>query len=167
MSEDIVKDEPVLAQEAESEPIVVDNEVEVTVEAAEELPVAVEAPEEIVEQVVEVVEESKASDIAVENDVIASPSASKTPKEKAPALRPVGNGVIGSSHANKKDKVVATPAKQENTVAIYSTRNVVWTEVGKVSRGYNIVSEEAAQKWLQRDHIRLATPEDVAKGFGL
>jgi len=55
----------------------------------------------------------------------------------------------------------------EKTVALLSTRNVSWNGVGKVEIGYNIVTEEQAEKWLTRNHITLATPEDVAKGYGL
>jgi|688.fasta_scaffold1519692_1 hypothetical protein len=66
----------------------------------------------------------------------------------------------------------AKPAKvekktAEKTVALLSTRNVSWNGVGKVEVGYNIVTEEQAEKWLTRNHITLATPEDVAKGYGL
>ena len=57
--------------------------------------------------------------------------------------------------------------KKEKTVAIHSTRNVTWNGVGKVYRGYNIVDEETAEKWLTRDHIRIATPQEVAKEYGL
>lgn len=56
--------------------------------------------------------------------------------------------------------------KKEDKVAVYSTRNVTWTGVGKVYTGYNIVTPEAAEKWLERNHIRMATPEQVAKEFG-
>jgi hypothetical protein len=52
-------------------------------------------------------------------------------------------------------------------VAVHSTRNVTWPNVGKVYTGYNIVTQEAADKWKTRDHIRIATPEEVAKEFGL
>jgi DNA-binding protein H-NS len=55
----------------------------------------------------------------------------------------------------------------EKTVALLSTRNVTWNGVGSVEVGYNIVTEEQAEKWLTRSHITLATPEDVAKGYGL
>jgi hypothetical protein len=51
-------------------------------------------------------------------------------------------------------------------VALFSTKNVTWSEVGKVYRGYNIVEKDAAEKWLTRSHIRIATPEEVAKEFG-
>lgn len=53
-----------------------------------------------------------------------------------------------------------------NKVAIYSTRNVYWSGVGKVSKGYNIVTQEKADKWLTRDHTRLATKEELVKEFG-
>jgi hypothetical protein len=68
--------------------------------------------------------------------------------------------------------VEAKPAKvekktAEKTVALFSTRNVTWNGVGSVSVGHNIVTDEQAEKWLTRSHITLATPEDVAKGYGL
>ena len=63
-----------------------------------------------------------------------------------------------------EEAVVATKGA---TVAIHSTRNVAWNGVGKVSTGYNIVTKEQADKWLTRNHVRLATPEEVAKEFGL
>lgn len=78
------------------------------------------------------------------------------------------NGAIGTANVDRPVKKAAAPkkAKSEDTVAILSTRNVTWNGVGKVYRGYNIVSKEAAEKWLTRDHCRIATPEEVAKGFG-
>ncbi len=69
-----------------------------------------------------------------------------------------------------KKEIKKEPAKKdkkEKTVAIHSTRNVTWNGVGKVYRGYNIVDEETAEKWLTRDHIRIATPQEVAKEYGL
>ena len=51
-------------------------------------------------------------------------------------------------------------------VAIYSTRNVCWSGIGKVIKGYNIVSKEKAEAWLTRDHARLATEEELVKEFG-
>lgn len=79
------------------------------------------------------------------------------------------NGAIGVSKTAKQDKKKDVPkkAKTDKTVAIHSTRNVTWNGVGKVYRGYNIVSQEIADKWLTRDHIRLATPQEVAKEYGL
>jgi hypothetical protein len=88
--------------------------------------------------------------------------------EEVPALGPVGDGAIGATttvrqprSAKKKAEVLVS-----EKVAVYSTKNVTWSEVGKVYRGYNIVSKDASEKWLTRSHIRLATPEEVAKEFG-
>lgn len=126
------------------------------VESVEEAPVA-EAP--VVEEVVEApVEEVQA---VVEAPAYEAP-------EEVQALGSVAAGVIGATTAPKakeKKKDAKTAAKKE-TVAIYSTKNVTWSEVGKVYRGYNIVDKDAAEKWLTRSHIRTATPEEVAKEFG-
>lgn len=69
-----------------------------------------------------------------------------------------------SKKINKVDGVVVK-TKSEETVAIHSSRNVSWQGVGSVSMGYNIVSESAAEKWLTRSHIRMATPEEVAGAY--
>jgi hypothetical protein len=98
-------------------------------------------------------------------NVISSPK--PTTKKRAASQKPVANNVIGSASANKEEPA---PAKSEKvgkvTLAIHSTKNVTWEGVGKVSKGYNIVSKEQADKWLTRKHIRLATPEEVAKEYG-
>jgi hypothetical protein len=107
-----------------------------------------------------------------------------------------GDGIIGSSSTNRKggtkggsiaenaDAVIASNAadavfakedaskakkeqSRKSTVALYSEKNVVWPEVGEVKRGYNIVSESEASKWLTKKYIRAATPEEVAAEFGV
>jgi hypothetical protein len=88
----------------------------------------------------------------------------ETPVEEVPVVEEPAPAV--------EEKSVAKPAKAEKksaekTVALLSTRNVTWNGVGSVTVGYNIVTEEQAEKWLTRSHITLATPEDVAKGYGL
>jgi hypothetical protein len=99
-------------------------------------------------------------------NVISSPK--PTPGNK-PGLGYLENGVMGSTTVPKKfDKKPAKSAavkEDSEKVAIHSTRNVTWSEVGKVYRGYNIVTKEQADRWLTRDHTRLATPEEVAKEF--
>ena len=111
---------------------------------------------------------------AAENTVVKAPvqPVVEAPAYQAPeevqALGSVADGVIGASTAPKapeKNKSLKA-AKVKETVALYSTKNVSWSEVGKVYRGYNIVEKDAAEKWLTRSHIRTATPEEVAKEFG-
>ena len=98
-----------------------------------------------------------------ENGVIATPAKKKG--KPGPSVVVV-NGAIGSPGAERKDapKVVAEPKKKE-TVAVYSTRNVMWEGVGEVKRGYNFVTPEQAKFWEKRIHIRLATPEEIKEAF--
>jgi hypothetical protein len=78
------------------------------------------------------------------------------------------NGAIGATTAPRESKKPAkrVPEEKKETVAIHSSKNVSWEGVGNVNRGINIVSKTAADKWLTRSHITLATPEEVAKEFG-
>jgi hypothetical protein len=118
----------------------------------------------LVEEKIE--DKEDAVEITVNADVIV-----EAPKsEESQALAPVENGVLGSTKVTKTaskpkskiDKVVA-----DDNVAVFSTSNVTWNGVGKVYRGINIVTAEAAEKWLERSHIRIATPQEVAKEYGL
>lgn len=91
-------------------------------------------------------------------------------EEESPALAPVENGVLGSSKISKtasKPKVKTDKVVADDKVAVFSTSNVTWNGVGKVYRGINIVTAAAAERWLERPHIRIATPEEVAKEYGL
>ncbi len=72
--------------------------------------------------------------------------------------------VEAKAEPKKKAKVVE---ESEKIIAVFSTKNVTWNGVGKVNRGYNIVTQEEADKWVTRDHIRLATPQEVAREYGL
>ncbi len=119
----------------------------------------VEAP--VVEHVEETPVEEEAAEAVVEAPAYQAP-------EEVQALGSVAAGVIGATKAPKapERKKSAKAAEKKDTVALYSTKNVTWSEVGKVYRGYNIVDKDAAEKWLTRSHIRTATPEEVAKEFG-
>lgn len=135
---------------------------EVSVEEVVETPSNVEevAEELKVDAEVSVVEETK--------DAITTPSKTKSTKKK-PAIAPVADGVIGTSvdetpktKVNNKVKTIT-----DQTVAIYSARNVRWEGVGKINKGYNIVDKAEADKWLEKlDHVRLATPEEVSRELG-
>ncbi len=142
---------------------IVEETHEPVVEAPVEEAHVAEAPvaETVTEQVVETPVVEEAAEAVVEAPAYQAP-------EEVQALGSVAEGVIGATTApraperKKKEKV----AEKKETVALYSTKNVTWSEVGKVYRGYNIVEKEAAEKWLTRSHIRIATPEEVAKEFG-
>lgn len=83
-------------------------------------------------------------------------------------LAQIENGIMGATTIKRTPKAkVEKPKPKIEKVAIYSTKNVYWDEAGSVSKGYNIVTQEQADKWLTRGHTRIATPEEVAKEYGL
>lgn len=129
--------------------------------------IVLEVEEDVVEELVEELETPKAKEAPdVSPDVISIP---KPVAPNKPGLGYLENGVMASTTVpksfDKKPAKTSSVNKESEKVAVHSTKNVTWSEVGKVYRGYNIVTKEQADKWLTRDHIRLATPEEVAKEF--
>jgi hypothetical protein len=83
----------------------------------------------------------------------------------------VGNietGAIGVTKTTPKKKATKAAPKieKEVTVAVHSTKNVVWEGLGKIEKGYNILPKAVAEKWLTRSHVREATPEEIAREYG-
>lgn len=120
--------------------------------------------EEKIEEVVDPVEEVLEVPEVVEDTIVLD-----KPEKTGKGMGIVPGGAIGSTVVKNKPKAdkPKPAAKVEDKIAVHSTRNVTWEGVGKVYNGYNIVTKAQADKWLTRDHIRLATPEEVAKEFGL
>jgi hypothetical protein len=151
---------------------------------AERLSEFLEGPSEKKEDVVEkTVKETKSEKTAKKTGtrakVVEAPQTepnenviSSVPKKRSPksALADIeGSSVIGSTSASRKDYPANAKIKtvtEDEKVAVFSTKNVTWNGVGKVYRGYNIVSHAEAEKWLTRNHIRMATPAEVAEEFG-
>lgn len=54
-------------------------------------------------------------------------------------------------------------------VALYvESASVIDKELGKLIRGYNIVPEEVASKWVEKNNkVRVATPQEVAAAYGI
>lgn len=92
-------------------------------------------------------------------------------KAEGPGMKSVGDNTIGSGTVtNPKPKAevsIQDQSSEDEKVAVYSTRNVTWDGVGSIKRGYNIMTQVKASKWLTRDHTRLATPQEVAKEYDL
>lgn len=103
----------------------------------------------------------------VEDNVIGSSRTNKKGGKKAGAVGNTNNGAIGSKAADNFKKESSAPKKEAETVAVFSTKNVSWDGVGSISKGYNIMSKDQAEKWLTRNHTHLATPEEVAEEYGL
>jgi hypothetical protein len=103
-----------------------------------------------------------------ENNVIGSSRTNVNGKKKTGSVGTTSNGAIGSKKAESQKVVLEDkPKVKKDSVAVHSTRNVTWPGVGKVSKGYNIVTPAEAEQWKTRNHIRVATPEEVAREFGL
>lgn len=115
-------------------------------------------------------QKNKGTTVADENNVIGSSGTNRKGGKTKSSLASTEDGALTSAKANNFNKMTVAEVKkvpQDTTVAIYSERNVTWQDVGKVQTGYNIVSESAAKMWLTRGYIRLATPEEVAREFGV
>lgn len=161
MSENTNNDELLSEAPVESVDSLVLETPAVEVELVEAQPEVVEAPAEEVSAVVEETPEEP----AVEDNVIASPKRTRSTRETSVSSTE-NNTVASSTASTKASKKSASEEDKPEKVAIHSSKNVTWNGVGKVYRGYNIVSKDAAEKWLTRSHVRLATPEEVAKEFG-
>jgi hypothetical protein len=95
------------------------------------------------------------------------------PKKEKPAR-------VSNMHTKKEsaissraaDRVFAKPVQEEtknddkDKIALWSDKNLSWSGVGKISKGYNIVTKEAADKWLSKAGIRKATAQEVATYYG-
>jgi hypothetical protein len=91
-------------------------------------------------------------------------------QKKTEVLAQVNNGTIGTTTKvlEKEQTLSEKPkAREYDKVAIFSKKNVTWAGVGSVSKGYNIIASKDLDKWLTKDYIREATPQEVAEEFGL
>ena len=147
---------------------------ETIIETVEEI---VEEVSEVIEDVAETLEESftnlkqksKGIPETDADNVIGSSRTNANGGKKSGAVTTTNNGAIGSGPADRSPKVKATEPKETKvkTIALFSTRNVLWEGVGEIKKGYNIVDEAKAEQWLKRDHVRTATPEQVAEEYGV
>jgi hypothetical protein len=100
------------------------------------------------------------------DNVIGSPATKKAGGKKKSGTKTIKENVLASAKVEKLATEEVPQRKTIEKVALYSTRNVYWDGIGEIKKGYNIVRKDRAEKWLTRDHVREATPEEVAKGFG-
>lgn len=98
---------------------------------------------------------------------VKSETGSKGGVRKKSSMQDAGDGLVRSAGADRPKKTTTSAKPKKETVAIYSDRNVAWTGVGRISKGYNIVTPDQAKQWLTRNHVREATPEEVASEFGV
>ena len=155
---------------------------EITVEAVvepviEEAPAQTDAPVKKARATKKVADELLLEDVQIEEakveetqKVISGPKKTKAPRSSN--VHAKDNGAIASHAADRAlNKKVDTEAKKEKNdesekIAVWSDKNIRWSDVGTLVKGYNIVTKEAADKWLAKQGIREVTPEEVAAHYG-
>ena len=102
-------------------------------------------------------------------NVIGSESIGQKRKNPVSNTRANENGVltVGSADTFKNKEFKKDTKTPSGKIAIYSEKNMHWQGIGGITKGYNIVTEEAAEKWLTRKGIREATAQEVATHYGL
>jgi hypothetical protein len=55
--------------------------------------------------------------------------------------------------------------KNQEKVAVHSSKNLFKYEFGELNIGYNIVTKEASEFWITHQAVRKATPEEVANFY--
>lgn len=100
-------------------------------------------------------------------EIITAKATKKKSSGSAPqSVGSLESGAIGVTDKEPTKRTTVTKISKKATVALHSTKNVVWEGVGKIEKGYNIVTTEAAEKWLTRSHVREASPEEIAREYG-
>lgn len=101
------------------------------------------------------------------DNVIESRSIQLEQRKPMPSTINSEDNVISSRAAERSfQKIERNESKVDNKVALYSTKNIHWIGIGHISKGYNIVTKEDAEKWLTRTGIRKASPQEVATYYG-
>lgn len=68
----------------------------------------------------------------------------------------------------EKSKKAKKPKLDDDSVALFTNGTIYQNKWGEITKGYNIVSKEAAEYWLSHtSRVRLATPEEIAKHYGI
>lgn len=92
-------------------------------------------------------------------------------QKRIPSSNPRANQdnvtTVGSADTFKNKEFRKDTQTPDGKVAIYSDKNMYWNGIGRISKGYNIVSREASESWLTRKGIREASPQEVASHYGL
>lgn len=116
------------------------------------------------------VEISSQEDSTIDKDgqvVIATPKKARAPKVSNSFTKETGVISSGAADIFLENKNNTENKKEDlESVAIWSEKSIRWGDLGSLTRGYNIVKKEAAEKWLTRNGIRQATPEEVAIHYG-
>ena len=102
-----------------------------------------------------------------ENNIIGSSGTQKSGGKKKSNVVTSVNNTITSNAADKAstDNADISPVLR-NKVAVYASKNTYVSGLGKIYKGYNILTPDMASEWISRNYVRLATPEEIIREFG-
>ena len=103
--------------------------------------------------------ETKVDDVAEQQEAAA-------PKEDPKPRTRRGRAAKEDEPDNKADEP-ADEATGEEKVVIHTEGPIYWPQVGKLAKGYNLVSSDVAKKWLDRGYARKATAAEVKRHYGV
>ncbi len=164
MSEEIKNEEIIPATLETGEPLISQEQTETLQNHINDETLQDHINKSLIEKYEEAVEEASAK-IEAENVITTERQNTSVSDGTVAGITSVENGVIGTGKVVKKAKPAAKTEAKPEKVAIHSSKNVSWGGVGKVYRGYNLVTPQQAEKWLTRSHVRLVTPEELAREF--
>lgn len=88
--------------------------------------------------------------------------------EEAEKPEPKAEEPVEKTDKSEKAKKQKKSNVDNDSVALFSNGGIYQAKWGELTKGYNIVSKEAAKYWLSHTtRVRLATPEEVAKHYGV
>lgn len=101
------------------------------------------------------------------------PEVDETVVEEAPVEETVVEEAVEAPKpkrktTSRKKTQASSPKKEEkpSQVAVYSDGKLAHPALGRLVKGYNIVSPEAADEWMKiSKKVRLATPDEVAAAY--
>ncbi len=128
------------------------------------------ATEKVAEELPIVTESVTLEEVVVNDDgenVITGPAKpEKVARSSNSKTNEDGVVTVNSADAALRKKVDTTVNEvkpdPDEKVAIWSARNMRWSDVGTISQGYNIVTKEAAVKWLGRQGVRMASADELS-----
>lgn len=94
---------------------------------------------------------------------------SKTLNDKEDKSLEEPKNVTKNTTSKKTTKPKVEPKKEEkpSQVAVYSEGKLVHPALGRLVKGYNVVTPETAEEWIRvSNKVRMATPEEVALAYG-
>lgn len=121
------------------------------------------AVENIANNIDIIVDSASIQEAKEEDNINVIKGSARTKRNPVSNIENKDDGVFRSKAADKAfNKLIDTEKRQPEKVALWSNKNIRWEEVGTLKKGYNIVHKEASKRWLTKEGIRTATPDEIA-----